>query len=413
MAIKYTYKQLEDIMESFADSHLGIRRFFSTVEEQIPPLSMEDDEFPVLFMTPVSVTLGDLEIVQTIKLTVYDRLEKDRTNYNDIVSDTQQILNDCRMWLGPDNDNFIEVIATSDPVAIPLNNKLLDFCFGWSMDIGVKMEGIAFCFIPLDPAITPIPPDPCGGGVVCLDGDVTNSNGSFNDTVASGGLLTLDDIDVTIGGAPATTHPAAIDITFPVAIIYDRPDWGGQSTVYDTGDIGTQLAAGVYDYTPTGNTLQMVDLNTSFVKLIQFNTFGNKDRFTDDLGTQVYLSGVTIDHVTGLMWKLTVESATNFAQAQVNAAAKVFAGHSDWRTATINESLSIADYSITTGGIDYAPFNLNPSGQPYYTNETTPVTTTNGWTIYYNFGSAAVTVNINKNAKTVGRPFLIVRTHLS
>lgn len=152
----YSYKQLVQYFEPFCASHYGIKRFYSTVEEQIQNVVTPEDSFPVVTMTPISSVLGDT-IRHSVRVSVWDRIAKDRTNEGDITSDLQSILNDIRMWFGPDNDLFSQIVITSDPTAYPQNNRLLDFCYGWSMDIQIDMENYGFCSIPLDGAISPLP----------------------------------------------------------------------------------------------------------------------------------------------------------------------------------------------------------------------------------------------------------------
>jgi len=157
-------------------------------------------------------------------------------------------------------------------------------------------------------------------------------------------------------------------------IAYKRPTLTGQITSYRTGDDGWHLANGTYDYTPPSNPVSYAQLDTTdpspFITLISNNAFGNKNRFTDELGTQIYSAGLVIDHLTGLMWrKSDVTDGGNWDDSIDNAHGLSFGGYSDWRMSNINEFLSISDFSISNNLLDYAPFNNNTNAL-YYTSTT-------------------------------------------
>ena len=67
------------------------------------------------------------------------------------------------------------------------------------------------------------------------------------------------------------------------------------------------------------------------------NIFGNLERFTDDLGTQVYANSIKIDHFTGLMWN-TINTSTETWEAGiilVNDSTNY--GKTDWHLPNVNQ----------------------------------------------------------------------------
>jgi hypothetical protein len=75
--------------------------------------------------------------------------------------------------------------------------------------------------------------------------------------------------------------------------------------------------------------------------LVYDNVFGNKNRFTDENGLQVYGGDLTIDHLTGLMYKRTQMPNGNHAARCLNAQNSTHGGFTDWRVANNPEIMSV------------------------------------------------------------------------
>lgn len=88
------------------------------------------------------------------------------------------------------------------------------------------------------------------------------------------------------------------------------------------------------------------------------NIFGNLDRFTDTVGTQVYANGLVIDHYTGLMLpkdfnlNLGVWTSTLDFHNSLN-----LGGYSDWHCGNLKQYESIIDVSLENQ-LNYPPFNF-------------------------------------------------------
>jgi hypothetical protein len=90
------------------------------------------------------------------------------------------------------------------------------------------------------------------------------------------------------------------------------------------------------------------------------NSFGNTNRFTDEVGGQTYANNIVIDHLYNLYWVRTPQSTATHAAAIVAAAALTVGGISSWRLPTFREIASI--YQDTFGNkLNYAPFNYSAS----------------------------------------------------
>jgi hypothetical protein len=179
-----SYITLLSKIEQFCNAHLQIKKYGGEFREQMPNFSTKDEKYPVVFVEPVS-DLEDLNTNQfSINVYCVDIIQKDRANLNTIVSDCQLILKDLYVYYINDMDAQLDVVGTS--TMTPVNNFDSDYVAGWVMSITFEVSTYGACEIPMNP-IEPNPP------IVCEDGIVENSDGSYTATVPSGGLLILPD----------------------------------------------------------------------------------------------------------------------------------------------------------------------------------------------------------------------------
>jgi hypothetical protein len=135
----------------------------------------------------------------------------------------------------------------------------------------------------------------------------------------------------------------------------------GQTTSYRTGDDG-DLERG---------------RNTSFTVLAENNVFGNTNRFTDELGTQLYLTNIVIDWSTYngstvLGWRRTSNGVDINWNNAIDGALAVSVGTftTGWRLPNIIEIFSICNWDFAIRLLNYAPFN-NITNEFYWTSTTT------------------------------------------
>jgi len=387
-----SYNEILLILERFANNHKFNPRFYAEFAEQLPNLATEDIEFPVLFCNPVA---GDtLENVDVTEVEIYclDRLRKDRKNTNDVVSDTKQILSqDLTRWL-EEGQQDIEIERTYP--CQPYNNYLLDYTAGWSMRVRFQNERISICEVPVDD-VTPEP-------VVCDPANVSNSDASYTASVASGGTLSLPDIDINVNGSDegdipsvtdvnvtltnnnGTVTPDAVNVTGSTVAI-TLPDSApspvgatlvktGQTISYRTGDDG-DLEKG-----------RAVDFSTLNVN----NPFGNTNRFTDELGGQTYTNDIVIDWSTydtvagTVLGYYRVLSATQDWNDAVDNALLTSVGSytSGWYLPNIYQLENIAQLtSVITRSTNYAPFNISYTGF-LWSSTTKPNNTSSAMVLY-------------------------------
>lgn len=108
---------------------------------------------------------------------------------------------------------------------------------------------------------------------------------------------------------------------------------------------------------------------TSFLVLASNNPFNNTNRFTSELGTQTYTNNIVIDWSTYdgstvLGWGRTIQGGTvrDVSQNIGDALLLSIGGFSrGWRVPNVIEQISIFNYSLPAGTVNYAPFNVNVS----------------------------------------------------
>jgi hypothetical protein len=168
----------------------------------------------------------------------------------------------------------------------------------------------------------------------------------------------------------------------------------GQTVSYRTGDDG-DLERG---------------RNTSFTVLAENNPFGNTNRFTDELGTQLYLTNIVIDWSTYngstvLGWYRLGDNgvvATWNQAIDLSLALSIGTFTTGWRLANMMEYMSICNFSVSRF-ITYSPINAPNSNNSYWSSTTNTGGTTQAYR-FDNFGLGS------SNAKTGTAKWLAVRT---
>ena len=113
------------------------------------------------------------------------------------------------------------------------------------------------------------------------------------------------------------------------------------------------------------------------------NPFGNTNRFTDSLGTQVYANGIVIDFAQGngnantylVLDRLDITTNRTFDNHCAYGLTKTTGGLSGWHMCTMNEMLGLQHWGVNQS-MSYAPFNFNTApffwlSTAYFSNNAT------------------------------------------
>lgn len=142
-----SYQKVIDTLETFCNSHLQVKKFGNDFLEQIGNFATQDEKYPIVFVSPVSTTFGDITNLISIEIRCLDIIQKGRENITTILSDTNLILNDIYLHLNTGDDWTIDVVSSS---IAPLNNDLLDYAAGWVMTMELEVQTYCETQIPTE-----------------------------------------------------------------------------------------------------------------------------------------------------------------------------------------------------------------------------------------------------------------------
>lgn len=222
-----TYNQLVAFFNSIANAHYFVKSFGNGWDTEADLL--KNNTYPYLHITPLSNSVEENTTTYRIGLIVCDLVKEDESNLNEVLSDTNLTIKDVVKILRNDNNMFG---ITDQPNMTPFRDKYADLVAGWQIELNVEVNfNNNYCDIPAvafgDTGVGCSPVDildengdiiatieaggsyvcNTGGGGVCLDANVTNSNATYNNTVASGGTLVLADTtyNIYVNGVLNTT----------------------------------------------------------------------------------------------------------------------------------------------------------------------------------------------------------------
>jgi hypothetical protein len=157
-----TYNKILKIFDSFAHEHYEVMRIEKGEQDQIAQITSTQEKFPMLYVTPISNSYDDFVNSFTIRVYCYDRLTKDRKNYNNITSKTNQILNDLDVFLR--NNVDLSITIESLNYAVPFHDTMMSNVAGWYVDVSLISPAYSECGIPF--ANTPYLDDICYEGSI-------------------------------------------------------------------------------------------------------------------------------------------------------------------------------------------------------------------------------------------------------
>ncbi len=143
-----TYNTILKTFEDIADNHKQINNFGTGTLDEVNAFS-KDGKFPVLWVIPQRVQLGENAMIYTIRVMVFDISETDDSIDDEIYSDTILILNDIMFILNTQPFwNKDEASVTNIPVATPFRQKFVDYCAGWYADFDIEVpsfNNLGYC----------------------------------------------------------------------------------------------------------------------------------------------------------------------------------------------------------------------------------------------------------------------------
>lgn len=387
-----TLNQLIAALKSIATRHKQINSF--GVGDAWEVGATNELVHPVLWVNPVTADMPKTEngyssYTVDFNITLFDLVNKDETNENEVLSDTFGMIRDIVNEFNTHPDYIdSEFNIINDLSFESFTERYDEEVSGWEVTFSLESPNRrSFCSSPIDNiegfSFTP---------EVCTVTDGENPLSPI--------ILGLGDTYTCLVG------------TVQSGITYQRPQLSGQLTTYVFGDDGSHLTGGTYDYTPPAFPISYAQLDlstaTPFLTLKNNNTFTNTDRFTDTGGTQTYGNDLVICHITGLMYYRVLLVADTFDNQITAAIASTQGGHSDWRVTNLKELENILDGEESGRG-NYVPFSIPASSaNNLHTTTTTPDAPTGNF--QYNPGSRGRIIN---GVKSTSIKAMLVRNHFN
>lgn len=129
-----TYNQIKTKFQEITDNHAQLRRFNMGPVYDIETFIGQSSDYPVLWIAPVDVTIGEQMLTYKFNILIFDLILKDKSNEIDVLSDTLRTMIDIVKELRFDIDD-LEI--TGDFTATPFTEEFSDYVTGHRIEIDV------------------------------------------------------------------------------------------------------------------------------------------------------------------------------------------------------------------------------------------------------------------------------------
>ena len=283
-----TTKYLFNILRLFADNHRQIRRVEEGFEDAITNFSTEEQDFPILYIAPVSTTpISTSRRGKVLRIFCFDLLNRDGSNVDDLISDTEQILNDVILYFS-DQSPATDITLNNNPSITKMNNSLLDRAVGSQMDIDFDLGTVTNCDIPFQSGV----PTVVGGSITTIGGYLTCSNLDQCQTIIDientiGGYLTCSNLDqcqtiIDIENTIAVNdYTTSVDLTGNI-LSFDRTDLVDAYSI----DLSPIISTG-FDCSDLSTCQTIIDIESSILANENDIAFNETDILANqtDIGT--------------------------------------------------------------------------------------------------------------------------------
>ncbi len=148
-----TYNNLIQLFTNIATAHKQLKSFGNGELWEINGDPKNSGVYPEAWLVPVNTIVRTQTIEYTVRLLVYDLVNKDESNENEVLSDTLQILSDITKVFRYESDNFN---LLNDPTFEPFTERFDDEVTGWSAEFVIEVNFPSNdCDMPLNEFVMP------------------------------------------------------------------------------------------------------------------------------------------------------------------------------------------------------------------------------------------------------------------
>lgn len=141
-----TLNQLIALFQAIGTAHYFIKTTeFGEVPDKVEA-NTESSIYPVFYQVPTNTITRDQVVERSFQLLVLDLVYPGHDNLNEVLSDTEQTLNDIIKILRQESDDYTLI---NDPVLTPLKDVFGDAVAGWAVEVTIQtVNNNGFCDIP-------------------------------------------------------------------------------------------------------------------------------------------------------------------------------------------------------------------------------------------------------------------------
>ena len=132
-----TYNQIISVFADLASKHKQLNSFGSL---QTWNWQAQKNVYPAALLVPVNSTIQQGIVTFRFDFHVMDLLNADKSNLNEVHSDTIQIINDFIAELCENQDVYGLVIDEASVSAVPFEETLDDVVAGWVATLDIKIQ---------------------------------------------------------------------------------------------------------------------------------------------------------------------------------------------------------------------------------------------------------------------------------
>lgn len=143
-----TFNELKALFKNIRTKHKQLKSFGFGEEHEINGAKEEDRIYPKLWIIPVDSITREQTKERTFEFLCFDLVHKDEENEDEVLSDTEQILDDIIKILINESDDYSII---GEPQLFPFTEKYMDDVTGWRTLVTVETKfNSNYCDIPTE-----------------------------------------------------------------------------------------------------------------------------------------------------------------------------------------------------------------------------------------------------------------------
>jgi hypothetical protein len=130
-----TFNQIITLFSDWAGNHLQIKTFGNGEEWEKEGILKPGILYPMFYTIPTTSQTFENTKQRSFKVICFAQVKKDKTNEQEVLSDTEQIIDDFIKYLRYEDEDFNLI---GEPVMTPFKEDFGDWCAGWETEIIIE-----------------------------------------------------------------------------------------------------------------------------------------------------------------------------------------------------------------------------------------------------------------------------------